>query len=36
MEEVEMGPGKGHVLVQTTSAMLMGNAESEVDSDYFL
>ena len=36
MEEVEMGPDKGHVLVQTPSAMLMGNAESEVDSDYFL
>ena len=36
MEQVEMGPGKGHVLVQTMSAMLMGNAESEVDSDYLL
>ena len=36
MEEVAMGPGKGHVSVQTTSAMLMGNAEPEVDSDYAL
>ena len=36
MEEVAMGPGKGHASVQTTSVMLMENAEPEVDSDYAL